>query len=157
MSENVQQIVFSLQVVWLAAFAYLYGRGGINNNWIRRFLGTAWMTLGIVVFSLWQNSFHWAYLSFFPIAIGGCVIGYGKGELGQRMRRRFLQGLTFGLAPAALAIYNHAWGAWTFNIGLAIATCIVVGGLNVFANPRKNETVIATLSFALVLFLVSKP
>jgi hypothetical protein len=56
-----------------------------------------------------------------------------------------------------MAIYQHAWGAWAFNIGLAIASCVVIGGLNVFANARKNETLIATLSFALVLFLVSKP
>jgi len=115
------------------------------------------MTLGIVVFSLWLGSFHWVYLTFFPLAIGGCVIGYGKGELGQRLGRRALQGAVFGISPVALAIYNHAWGAWAFDIGLAVASCIVVGGLNVFANPRKNETLIALLSFACVLFLTSQP
>lgn len=157
MTETLQQLIFSLQIVWLAAFTWFYGRGGIHDSWIRRYLGTAWMTLGVVVFSLWQGTFHWAYLSFYPIAIAGCVIGYGKGTLGVRLGRRALQGLVFGLSPSAMAIYQHAWGAWAFNIGLAIASCVVIGGLNVFANARKNETLIATLSFALVLFLVSKP
>ena len=157
MSEYAQQIMFSSQIVWLAIFSWFYGRGGISGKWIRRFIGTAWMTLGIVVFSLWQETFHWVYLTFYPLAISGCIIGYGKGDLGVRMLRRLGQGLAFGLSPIALVIYNHAWGAGAFNVGLCVTTCLVVGGLNVFGNARKNETVISTLCFSLVLFLVSKP
>ena len=157
MSQYTEQWIYALQVVWLGLFAWFYGRGGIHNTAIRRYLGTGFMMLGIVGFSLWLGTFHWAYFSFWPIAAGGCTIGYGSKYEDQKVFRRFLQGLAFRISPIALAIYNHAWGAWAFQIGLAIATCIVVGAFNVFANARKNETVIAALSFALVLFLVSKP
>ena len=157
MNQYLEQLIFSSMVVWVAVFSFLYGCGGIHNNWLRRYLGTAWMMGGVVVFSLWLGCFHWAYLTFWPIAIGGCIIGYGKGELGVRLGRRALQGLAYGVSPAAMAIYQHAWGAWAFDIGLAITSCVVIGGLNVFANARKNEVLVATLSFLLVLFMVSKP
>ena len=157
MSEQLQQIIFSLQIIWIAVFAYFYGRGGINNNWIRRFLGTSWMMLGIFIFSMWQETWNWWYLTFLPCAIGATIIGYGKGDFTVRLRRRVFQGLAMATAPIALVIINHAWFPWCFHSGLCLSSCIFIGGFNIFPNARKNETLIATFGFLLVLFMVSKP
>lgn len=163
MTQTLEQTIYSCMVVWLAGFTWLYGRGGINHNWIRRYAGTAWMMLGIYVFSVWIEKalhtpiWHNWYLSFYPLALGGTVLPYGKGDLVTRMWKRIVQGLAFSVAPITLVIFNQAWWLWLYHIGLCISACYFIGALNIVPNARKNETLIALLCFALVLFMVSKP
>ena len=112
---------------------------------------------GIAVFSLWQGTWNYWYFTFLPCAIGSTVIGYGKGDLPKRIGRRTAQGLAMATAPIALVIINQAWYVWLYHIGLCLSACVFIGGLNIFPNPRKNETLIATICFLLALFIVSKP
>jgi len=157
MSEYQQQLICSLQVVWVAIFSYLYGVGGIHNKWIRRFVGTGWMMLGVFGFSEWLGSWSPWYLTFWPLAFSATTLPYGKDIFMLKLRDRIFQGLAFGVAPAAMAINNHCWSAWFFHIGLCLAACVSIGAFNIFPNARKNETLIATFCFLLALFMVSKP
>ncbi len=71
MNEHTLQLIASLKIVWLAVFCYLYGEGGISNKWIRRFVGAAWMMIGIFGFSMWVKTWHNWYLISLPLMIGG--------------------------------------------------------------------------------------
>ena len=157
MSEYNEQMIYSLMVVWIAAFSFLYGCGGISNKWLRRYLGTAWMMLGIFAFSTWLKNWHNWYLTFYPLAIGGTGLPYGGGGLTVKLRKRLFPGLAFSVAPISLVIINNAWFVWAFHAGICIGACLFIGGLNIFPNPRKNETLIATFCFLLTLFMVTKP
>lgn len=154
MSEQELQIIASLKIVWIAAFSYLYGRGGMQNKYLRRFIGAACMMLGIFVFSKWQGLWNYWYLAFLPIAIGGLHNGYGADKTWDKIRRRTFQGFCFGLAGLPLACFSHLWTLFGFSVALSVLSCVVVGAFDAPRNARDNETIIATLCFLLTLYLI---
>lgn len=154
MSEHLLQAIASLKIVWLAAFAYLYGEGGIQNKWIRRFVGAAWMMLGIFAFSMWQGCWHNWYLLFLPIAIGGLTNGYRADKFMEKVRRRAVYGLLLSFAAIPLVAFSHLWILFGLHVVTAVLWSVVIGAFDAPKNARDNETLIAAGCFLFVLFLI---
>ena len=62
MSEYQLGLLVSSKIIWLALFAFLYQRGGQSKKYFRRYMGSAWMMIGIVLYSLIQGVFSYWYL-----------------------------------------------------------------------------------------------
>ena len=154
MIEQKLQLISSLKIAWIAVFSYLYGLGGISNKWLRRFIGSAWLMLGIFGFSHWQQSWHIWYLLFLPLSIGALSNGYGATETFRKIIRRSIYGLFIGLCGLPLVIFSHLWILFTFSVCLAVISSITLCVFNPTKDARSEETLIATLGFLLILFLI---
>lgn len=154
MTEQTLQIIASLKIVWIAVFSYLYGRGGISNKWQRRFLGASWMMLGIFVFSKWCSTWNIWYLLFLPLSIGALSNGYGAEETVRKIIRRGVYGLFIGLCGLPLVVFSHLWVLFGFSVCLSVLSSITLGVWNPTKEARSEETLIATLGFLLILFLI---
>lgn len=157
MNEVHLQILASLKIAWIAVFSLFYGLGGVSGKWKRRFVGAAWMMLGVVIFSSITKNFHFWYLAYLPLLIGALHVGYGdKGTNSKafKFKRRSITGLCLALAPLALSFGNGLWGLYACHVFLCIASSSVLGVYNPAKNARDEETLIATLSCVIPLFLV---
>lgn len=154
MSEYNVQLISSLKIVWVAVFSYLYGLGGISNKWLRRFIGSAWMMLGIYGFSSWVSTWNVWYLLFLPLSIGALSNGYGATKTFRKVVRRTIYGLFIGLCGLPLVIFSHLWILFAFSVCLAVISSITLGVFNPTKDARSEESLIATLGFLLILFLI---
>ena len=154
MNEQTLQLISSLKIVWIAIFSYLYGLGGISNKWLRRFIGSAWLMLGIYVFSSWCSTWNIWYLLFLPLSIGALSNGYGAETFSRKVFKRGLYGLFIGLCALPIVVISHFWVLFAFSCCLAIVSSILFGVYNPTKNAREEETLIATLGFILTLFLL---
>ena len=154
MNENILQWIASLKILWVAVFSAFYGFGGVSGKWKRRFIGSAWMMLGVVVFSLWQGSWHWWYLAYFPLLTGALCMGYGGDDVGVKIRKRAVYGVLIGLSATPLLFPSCHFGLYIFHICLCLVASVVLGVFNPTANARSEETIISTLSTVIPLFLI---
>lgn len=155
MNEYNLQLIASLKIMWVAIFSYLYGLGGINNKWIRRYVGSAWMMLGIFGFSTWCSTWNVWYLLFFPLCIGGLSNGYGGvDKVIDKIRRRAIYGLFLSCSAIPLVAFSHAYILFAFGCFITVLSSILLGVWNPTRNARNEETLIASLCFIITLFLI---
>lgn len=154
MSEYTLQFIAFGKILWVAVFSLLYGLGGVSNKWIRRYIGPAWMTLGVFVFSKITNSFHFWYLAYGILLMGALHLGYGGDDVGTKIRKRSIYGLALGISAAPLLIGNANYILFGCHLGLCCFVSIVFGVFNPTRNAREEEGLIAFLSTLLVLFLI---
>ena len=160
MTENTLQLVQSLKIVWLAGFAALYGFGGVSGKWKRRIVGSCYLTLGIVGFSLWESNFHWLYISYALLLWGALSIGYGvNSDLQKLLQNKYLVRAVVGFALAfssiPIAIACHQWTLFFLHTALCISTSTILGVINPTKSARAEETVIATVTGFLPLYFFS--
>ena len=156
MNENTIQILAGLKILLLAVFAYLYGRGGISHNVIRRWIGTAILTAGIVGFSLWQGTFHWLYLAYYPLLSGSLTLPYGASTTWGKILKRFLYGAACATAALPLVFgspLDNPWLPFGWHVALCLQASIILGVWNPF-QARDEETLIATFSTIIPLFII---
>ena len=146
MSETTLQFIVASKIVWLALFSLLYGLGGIFGKWKRRYIGSAWMMAGIVLYSLIQGVFSYWYLLYLPLLIGALSLGYGADELSEKIKKRAIYGLALSFAPISLFIFNDAWVLWGFHTVICILASVILGVFNPTKSARHEETLIAALS-----------
>ena len=80
-SENTLNLIAFTKILWISAFSLLYSSGGISGKWKRRWLGSAWMMIGILIVALFVNhTFQWRMLLYFPLMVGALSLGYGVRE-----------------------------------------------------------------------------
>lgn len=155
MNEYTLQAIAALKLCWVAAFAFLYGRGGISQKWIRRFIGPLWMGVGLWIFGSWQGSWQWLYLLYPLLLCLSLHLGYGGTDnVIIKIRKRAIYGLAIGASAIPLSIASHLWGLLSIHIGLCIVGSVLLGVYNPSRNARSEEVLIATLSTVLVLFLI---
>lgn len=154
MSEYTLQFISVGKLFWVALFALLYGLGGISNKWLRRYLGAAWISLGVFLFSRWGSGYNWLYLTYLPALIACLSMGYGGDTLIEKMRKRAIYGLLLGIAPLALVILNNAYQMWALHTVLCITVSVSLGVFNFARNAREEETLIGTLSTILPLYMI---
>jgi len=126
----------------------------MNGKWKRRFIGPSWMMLGIFLFSMWQGAWHNWFLLCLPIMISGLCNGYGAEKTWDKIRRRALYGLVLSVSGIPIVIFSHLWVLFGFSVFISVVSCVVLGVWNPCKNAREEETLIATLSFLLILFLI---
>lgn len=139
MSELTLQFIMFLKFIWVAVYALLYGLGGMYNKAIRRYVGSAFAMLGIVLFSLWLGTFSAWYFLYLPLMILASSLGYG-GE--HKFVKRLLQGLAFAFTALPLAIVNHSWVLLAIHTGLCVLACLILGVVNPTGSARSEESLL---------------
>lgn len=154
MNEHLLQLIASLKIIWVAIFSYLYGEGGISNKWIRRFVGGAWIGLGILGFSIWQGNFNYLKLMTSGLLTGALTLGYGADETIIKIEKRALYGMALAVAGLPLAICSSLWMLFAFNVIMCLMVSVLFGVWNPFKNARDEETAIASFSLILTMYLI---
>lgn len=154
MNEQTLQLIASLKIVWVALFSYFYGLGGINHKWLRRFLGAFWMGVGAVTFGCWQGVFQWWHLIYPVLSCMALHLGYGGDRVVIKISKRFIYGLCLGIAALPLCFNSGLWVLFGFHVALCISASVVFGVVNPTREARSEETIIASLSTIIPLFLI---
>ena len=158
MTETTLNTIQASKIAYLAGFSFLYGWGGISGKWKRRFIAPAYLTLGVVLFSLLQSNFSYYYLGFFFLLMGALSIGYGDNSALRKLFKhkwivRLIVGFALAFASIPIAIVTGQW----LMFGLHILLCCLVSTVMGVGNPisaRGEEIIIATTSGFLPLYFI---
>ena len=154
MNEPTIQLISSLKIVWLALFSFLYGWGGISGKWKRRYVAPFLLTTGLVLFSLWAETFKWVYLVYFPLLSIAFHLGYGANTLGIKLRKRAIYGFAVGVAAIPIGLSTSMYALLGLHIFLCVTLSVILGVFNITKNARSEETLIAVGSGLLPLFMI---
>jgi hypothetical protein len=153
MNEYLLQLFAVLRIFWVLLYAYLYGLGGISNKWVRRYVGSAWLVLGYIGFSLQTGVFSPYLLICLPLLIGATSIGYGADDVGIKIFKRFYCGALYAVAALPVAFVTGNWVMFALHTVLCVGFSVVLGVVNpVYA--RKEETLIGLAIGLLPTFMV---
>lgn len=143
------------KLLLIVAFATLYWIGGRKNKWVRRIAGGLLISIGTVGFSVILKTFSPWHLLAIAAYPGALTLGYGGSATPVKLRRRLLFGAAVGVCAFifAMPLGLKATLVATFQVALAIQASIILGLPNPF-EAAEEEAVIATLSVALVPFIV---
>ena len=154
MSENLLQIIAICKMLWITGFTALYGFGGIKNKYLRRFVGSFWMGLGIYGFSYGMNNFHWFYLFYPALLCASLHIGYGGDDVATKIRKRSIYGMALAVSALPLCLGSHLWALFGLHVVLCVMASVLLGVFNPMRNARDEETMVAVLSTIIPLFLI---
>ena len=154
MDENLLQIIAVCKLIWVSCFAALYGFGGISGKWKRRYVGPAWIGLGIWGFSMWTNSWNLVYLTYIPLLGLSLSLGYGASDFKDKLFKRSIYGLALGCAPIGIVIISHTWGLFAFHVSSCVIASVAFGVFNISKTARSEETLIATYCCLLPLYMI---
>jgi len=154
MDEFILQIFAALRILWVSIFAYFYGLGGVSNKWIRRYLGTAWLVLGYVAFSLQDKAFSPYIFICYPLLVLATSVGYGgTDETSKKIFKRFYCGLLYAIAALPIAIISGNWIVYALHTFLCVLFSVVLGVTNPVV-ARYEETLIGLTIGLLPLYMV---
>jgi branched-subunit amino acid transport protein AzlD len=163
MSETLLQWHMGIKLLVITSFAMCYGFGGINNKWLRRYLGPAIL----LAFLLWTTR---EYLS---IAVGltlPIVLSMGYG-VNSKLMRLFNQKLTIphklskyitrgvvALLSAAcfipVAVITGLWSSLLLHTILILIALPFLGVRNPTGSARAEETLIGVFYVLIPVFMV---
>lgn len=156
MNEYTLQAIAALKICWVAGFAMLYGMGGISNKWLRRFVGPAWMMIGIYLFGVWQGAFEWWHLAYPVLLSLALTIGYGgTDDTLVKIRKRAIYGLAIAVSAVPLLFPSHLWVLFGFHVFLCVSASVLLGVVNPTKSARDEESLIAAFSSIIPLFLIA--
>jgi len=154
MTEVTLQWIQLVKLLIIAAFATLYGFGGVSGKWKRRFIAPAIYIAGICGISLWTGSWTAWYLLCAPLLFGALSLGYGASTTAEKIKKRTIAGLAAACATAPIFAVNAAWTLLGLHILICVATSVIAGTWNQTSSARAEETLIAA-SYALVpIFII---
>ena len=143
MNEITLQWVQLLKLVSVAIFATLYGFGGINGKWKRRFLGSGFLTSTIIGFGLWMQTFSYWHLLCFFLYVGALSIGYGAEDTKNKIIKRTYCGLAYACASLPIFITSGKWELFALHTIICLLFSVWGGVRNIFGSARAEETSIA--------------
>jgi len=153
-NEITLQWVQLVKLLILAAFATLYGFGGVSGKWKRRIIAPVVFTLGITGVSLWTESFHWSYLLCALLLYASLSIGYGATFLKDKIIKRSRYGLACAIASLPIFWVQGAWTLLLLHIILCVATVVVAGVWNQTSSARAEESLIGAAIVLAPLFTI---
>ena len=153
MSETTLQWIQFLKLILLAFYSLLYGFGGMNGKWKRRYVAPFILTAGIVGLSIWSEMFSYWYLGYFALLSAALHIGYGSSDFWVKVRKRTLYGLALGVSALPIAIGTGAWSLFGLHCGICIVVCVALGVFNITSSARAEETVMAAATAMMPLFM----
>ena len=74
----------------LAIYATLWMMGGRRDKWLRRFVGSSIMAVGVNVACVIMGIWEWYVLLLVATTIGGSCLGYGGKTFGEKLVRRLV-------------------------------------------------------------------
>jgi hypothetical protein len=141
MNEITLQYIYFSRIIVVALFALLYGLGGMNGKWKRRFLAPAILTLAICGYSLLMGTFSLVLISFGPLLSAALCLGYGADSFGVKLKKRAIYGIATSIAAIPIAIVTGQWLLFLIHVALNIVGSIMLGTQNPIP-ARGEETMI---------------
>lgn len=156
MGEFTLEIISFLRLAWVCGYSFFYGLGGTAGygKWIRRYFGSAYLLLGIFIFSTWLHTWNFWYLLYFPLLVLSSSIGYGADNQSTKILKRTIQGLLFGISALPMAITNHAWVLFSIHIFVCVLFCVTLGVLNPTKSARSEESLIGFSISLIPMFII---
>ncbi len=154
MNEVSLQWIQGVKLLIIAAFAMLYGFGGVSGKWKRRIIAPVIYISGICGVSLWTSSFTWALLYSLPLLIVGLHLGYGATFLKEKIVKRSRAGLLCGLGSASIFISSQSWPLLFSHILLCVLVSVAAGVWNQTSSARAEETLIGASYVFIPLFII---
>lgn len=139
------------RILWVVVFALLYGLGGIEYKFLRRFLAPLWLGGGLYLFSR-----DWRKCSQAFFLMGALHLGYGADAVLEKIARRAIFGAAAGITPLWMFFQKGAWRVWLFNVALCVGAYIVFGVWNPFPSARIEEMTLGFLVGFLSLMSAKK-
>lgn len=155
MNEYPLQFIASGKLFWSGVFCLLYGLGGIERKWIRRYLGPLWMGLGLWMFASLQGTFNAWGLLYAPLLSLSLHLGYGGESTGVKVRKRLLYGLAIAVSALPLAVISGLWLLYGIHVAICVSMSVLLGVFNPTDSARSEETLIACFTSVLPLFLIA--
>ena len=84
------------------------------------------------------------------MVLAACM-GYGASTLGQKVRKRLICGLLWGLAGLPIAIISHSWALLGLQTGIAVLFSVILGVFSIIP-AAEEEGLIGFMSVVLVPF-----
>ncbi len=138
--EKKTQIKVILKLLIVVVFASLYGWGGMEMKWLRRFVAPA-----ILCFSAFGFSRDWRYLVQMPAMMMTLSLGYGADSVIGKIFKRLMFGTLNGSSSSTVNIWQKKWFPVGFQIMLITAAYIVFGVWNPLPSARAEETLLGAL------------
>lgn len=138
--EKKTQIKVILKLLVVVVFASLYGWGGMEMKWLRRFVAP-----GILCLSAFGFSHDWRYLVQMPAMMITLSLGYGADSVIGKIFKRCLFGTLNGISSSTVTIWQRRWFLVGFQIALITAAYIVFGVWNPLPSARAEETLLGAL------------
>ena len=153
MTELQLQLLAFFKIIAVAIYSLLYGLGGMYKKRIRRIGGAIWLMVAIGIIGYLQKTISLWYFLYPLLLMGASTIGYGADEFKEKIKKRALYGLASGASALPVAIIAGKWLLFGFNLGLCLASSIILGVFNPL-NARGEETLIGALSTIIPIFMV---
>lgn len=154
MSEFQLQWVQGSKILVIAVYVMLYGLGGYKWKFLRRIVGSVFLTIAICCFAVIDGVFHW-YLPVVALLLyGASSLPYGGETDYTILTNRFVFGLAMATAFLPLAFATGLWVAYGLHVGVCVIASVVIGVSSPFLSARAEETVLALLYSALPLFII---
>ena len=153
MNELTLQIIASLKLLTVCAYATLYGLGGMFwRQQLRRLGGSLLITLAIAGFSVWTRTFSYYYLFVLPLVYGATSIGYGASSTGIKIFKRAYCGLAYALVALPIALVTGNWIMFALHTTMCLGVSITLGVTNP-TNARYEESLIGATIATMPLFM----
>lgn len=124
MSEYTIGFLATFSGLGLLLSSLLYFLGGRKDKWLRRFLGSAILTLTLLIVSYFLKVFSWwLLLTYVPITLGYCL-PYGAELFWSKVGKRTIYALcviSSGLI-CAIVFGGNAWFILPLHIGVGLFT-----------------------------------
>jgi uncharacterized membrane protein len=152
MTESTLQLISFLKLIVVAVCGLLYGLGGMKGKYKRRYVMPVVFGLAITGFTIWTNSFHWAYLLCVPLFFGSLSLGYGASSTPDKIKKRAIAGAAAACSALPIFVVTQAWTLLFLHILVATSTSIIAGTWNQTQSARAEETLIGA-SYVLIPIL----
>lgn len=154
MDEQLLNTIEASKLLWVAIFAFVYGKGGVYNKTWRRIVGPLIVMTGICFYSIVFFKFSWLFILYPFLLYGALSLGYGSDTLKEKVLLRARYGVSIGISALPLAVVTGQWGMFIFHIILSLFVSIFYGVLNP-TSARAEEVIIAGFAVYIPMFMIS--
>jgi len=154
MSELTLQLLAFFKVIDVAEFGLFYGLGGMIKKEIKRVGGPIWIAISISIIGFIQKTISLWYFLYPILLMASLCIGYGAEEKKEKLKKRALYGLALGISALPVVVITSRWFLFGFHLILCLGASILLGVYNPLRNARDEETLIASLSVILPIFMI---
>jgi hypothetical protein len=154
MNETTLQWIQFGKLIALAVFGLLYGLGGVDGKWKRRFVAPVVFGGSLCGLAALSGHFHWGLTAYIPLLIAALHMGYGAATTETKIVRRAIYGTGLAIAMLPFAIVTGHWALFAFGCVGIIGTSVVFGVWNITSSARAEETAIATAAGFAVCWMV---
>lgn len=137
MSEKKIQLKVIAKLLIAVVFAGLYGWGGMEYKWLRRFVAPA-----VLCLSMFCYSRDWRCLIQMPAMMITLSLGYGADALWGKIFRRLIFGVANGTSSSVVNAWHKRWLLVGFQIALITTAYIIFGVWNPLPTARAEETLL---------------